>query len=54
MLVGICFRHQINFVARNTLFDLFLFGRLIHYLEAIPIDREGFGISGIQGNTQTA
>jgi 1-acyl-sn-glycerol-3-phosphate acyltransferase len=48
VLVGICFRHQINFVARNTLFDIWLFGRLIHYLEAIPIDREGFGISGIK------
>jgi 1-acyl-sn-glycerol-3-phosphate acyltransferase len=48
VLVGICFRKQINFLARNTLFDVFLFGRLIHYLEAIPIDREGFGISGIK------
>ena len=48
MLVGICFRQQINFLARNTLFDLFIFGRLIHYLEAIPIDREGFGLSGIK------
>lgn len=48
VLVGICFRKQINFLARNTLFDLFLFGRLIHYLEAIPIDRDGLSISGIK------
>ena len=27
VLVGICFRQQINFLARNTLFDVFLFGR---------------------------
>jgi 1-acyl-sn-glycerol-3-phosphate acyltransferase len=48
VLVGICFRKQISFVARNTLFDVFLFGRLIRYLEAIPIDRNGLGISGIK------
>ncbi len=48
VLVGICFPRQINFVARNTLFDVPLFGRLIRYLEAIPIDRDGFGVTGIK------
>jgi len=48
VLVGICFRKQINFVARDTLFTVPVFGPLIHYLEAIPIDRTGFGISGIK------
>ena len=48
VLVGICFRHPINFLARDTLFKTFLFGPLIHYLEAIPIERDGFGISGIK------
>ena len=35
-------------MARKTLFDVFLFGRLIRYLESIPIDRDGLGISGIK------
>lgn len=48
VLVGICFRHQINFLARETLFHTFLFGPLIRYLEAIPLDREGLGVSGIK------
>jgi 1-acyl-sn-glycerol-3-phosphate acyltransferase len=48
VLVGICFKHQLNFLARDTLFKTFLFGPLIHYLEAIPIERDGFGISGIK------
>ena len=48
VLVGICFKHQLNFLARDTLFKVFLFGPLIHYLEAIPIERDGFGISGIK------
>ncbi|MHB8956271.1 MAG: lysophospholipid acyltransferase family protein [Pirellulaceae bacterium] len=48
VLVGICFWQQINFLARDTLFEKFLFGPLIRYLEAIPIDRDGFGISGIK------
>jgi 1-acyl-sn-glycerol-3-phosphate acyltransferase len=48
VLVGICFRRQINFVARDTLLSVPLFGPLIRYLEAIPIDREGLSISGIK------
>jgi 1-acyl-sn-glycerol-3-phosphate acyltransferase len=48
VLIGICFWKQINFLARNTLFEVPLFGPLIHYLEAIPIDREGLSLSGIK------
>jgi 1-acyl-sn-glycerol-3-phosphate acyltransferase len=48
VLVGICFWQQINFLARDTLFRTLLFGPLIRYLEAIPIDRDGFGLSGIK------
>ena len=48
VLVGVCFRQQLNFLARDTLFHTFLFGPLIRYLEAIPIDRDGFGLSGIK------
>lgn len=48
ILVGICFRRQLSFLARKTLFDWFLFGRLIRYLDAIPIDRDGMSLGGIK------
>ena len=48
VLVGICFPWPVNFVARQSLFDTFLFGAVIHYLDAIPIDREGMSLSGIK------
>jgi 1-acyl-sn-glycerol-3-phosphate acyltransferase len=37
-----------NFVARKSLFTNPLFGWLIRFLDAIPLDREGFGFSGIK------
>ncbi len=48
VLVGICFRQQLNFLARKTLFDTFLFGRIIRYLDAIPVDRDGMSLGGIK------
>ena len=47
-LVGIGSRRQMNYVARRTLFQIPLFGRFIHSVGAIPIDREGIGLSGIK------
>ena len=47
-LVGIGSRRRMNFVARKTLFDIPLFGRIIHSVDAIPIDRDGFGLGGIK------
>ncbi|MFW6168961.1 MAG: lysophospholipid acyltransferase family protein [Planctomycetota bacterium] len=47
-LIGICFPGQANFLARGTLFTHFLFGTIIRYLEAIPIDREGMSLGGIK------
>jgi 1-acyl-sn-glycerol-3-phosphate acyltransferase len=47
-LVGMgCCRHM-NYIARETLFGFAPFGWLIHSINAIPIDREGFGIAGIK------
>ncbi len=47
-LVGIgCARH-LNYLARDTLFRFAPFGWLIHSVGAIPIDREGVGLSGIK------
>ena len=47
-LVGMgCCRHM-NYIARQTLFDFAPFGWLIHSINAIPIDRGGFGLAGIK------
>jgi 1-acyl-sn-glycerol-3-phosphate acyltransferase len=47
-LVGMgCGRHM-NYIARQTLFDFTPFAWLIRSINAIPIDREGFGIAGIK------
>jgi 1-acyl-sn-glycerol-3-phosphate acyltransferase len=47
-LVGVGCWRQMNFVARRTLFDSVIFGRLIKSVGAIPIDRDGIGLSGIK------
>jgi 1-acyl-sn-glycerol-3-phosphate acyltransferase len=48
VLVGICFRNRLNFLARKTLFDSLAFGGMIRYLDAIPIDRDGMSLGGIK------
>lgn len=48
VLIGICFRMQMNFLARKTLFDSFPFGIIIRYLDAIPIDRDGMSLGGVK------
>lgn len=47
-LVGIGCRRRMNYLARDTLFKFAPFGWLIRSANAIPIDREGVGISGIK------
>ena len=37
-----------NFLARKTLFDFAPFGWLFHSLDAIPIDRDGIGLSSLK------
>ncbi len=46
--VGIAFRRRLNYLARSTLFRSRLFGWLIHYLDAIPIERDGMGLAGLK------
>ncbi|MFO7904280.1 MAG: lysophospholipid acyltransferase family protein [Pirellulaceae bacterium] len=48
VLIGICFSEPANFLARKTLFTHVLFGRIIGYLDAIPIDRDGMSLGGIK------
>jgi 1-acyl-sn-glycerol-3-phosphate acyltransferase len=48
MLLGMACQRRLNFLARETLFAFGPFGWLIHSLDAIPIDREGLGLSGLK------
>ena len=47
-LVGSCLLRGINYLARNTLFRYPGFGWLLRKLEAVPVDREGGGASGLR------
>jgi 1-acyl-sn-glycerol-3-phosphate acyltransferase len=48
VLIGVATKRRLSYLARETLFGFFLFRWLIRSLNAIPIDREGFGLSGIK------
>ncbi|MCC6126608.1 MAG: 1-acyl-sn-glycerol-3-phosphate acyltransferase [Pirellulales bacterium] len=47
-LVGAGCPRRMNYLARETLFRFAPFGRLIYAVGAIPLDREGVGLSGIK------
>ncbi len=48
VLVGVCFNEGLNFMARKTLFRSPLFGWIIAYLDAIPVNRDGMSLEGIK------
>lgn len=48
VLVGLALDRRLNYLARKTLFRFAPFRWLIEFLDAIPIDRDGFGIGGIK------
>ncbi len=48
VVVGVCSNRRMNYLARKTLFRFLPFRWLISYLDAIPIDRDGMGLSGIK------
>ena len=48
VLVGITFNRHMNFLARKTLFNNWIFAALIRNLDAIEIDRDGSGLSGLK------
>lgn len=48
VLVGMAFDRRLNYVARQTLFGFAPFRWLINSLDAIPIDRDGLGMSGLK------
>jgi 1-acyl-sn-glycerol-3-phosphate acyltransferase len=47
-LIGAGIPRPLNFLARQTLFDIPLLGRIIATVNAIPIDRQGVGLGGIK------
>lgn len=47
-LVGLTCARRMNYLARDTLFRVPILAPLIRFLDAIPIDREGIGLSGIK------
>ncbi len=47
-LIGSGFNRRLNYLARKTLFRFFPFRWLIEFFDAIPIDREGSGLSGLK------
>lgn len=48
VLVGICFNDSLNYLARKTLFKNFLFAFVIRVLDAIEIDRDRGGLTGLR------
>ncbi|HVA49921.1 MAG TPA: lysophospholipid acyltransferase family protein [Pirellulales bacterium] len=48
VLVGLACDRRLNYLARNSLFRVPGFRWLIESLDAIPIDREGLGLSGLK------
>jgi len=47
-LMGMVIPREINYVARDTLFDNKLLAPFIRSVNAIPIDREGLGLAGLK------
>ncbi len=54
VLVGVTLQRRLNYMARETLFDFAPFRWLIQSLDAIPIDREGLGLSGLKETLKRA
>ena len=47
-LMGMCIPREVNYVARETLFDVPLLAAFIRSVNAIPIDRDGLGLAGLK------
>jgi 1-acyl-sn-glycerol-3-phosphate acyltransferase len=48
VLVGLTCNRRMNYVARKTLFDVIGLRQLISFLDAIPVERDGIGLSGLK------
>ena len=48
VLVGLAYPQRMNYLARQSLFEIPVLRFLMHSLDATPIQREGMGIGGIK------
>ena len=48
VLVGLACDRRLNYLARDSLFRIPGLRSLIHFLDAIPIDRDGLGLAGLR------
>lgn len=48
VLVGLTADRRVHYLARANLFEIPLFSTLIDWYDAIPIERDGMGISGVK------
>ena len=48
VLIGISFERHLDYLAKASLFKVILLGSIISWLDAIPIDRDRGGLSGLR------
>ena len=48
ILIGMACKRRMNYLARASLFRSAFLGRILHWFDAIPIEREGIGIGGLR------
>ena len=48
IVVGCIMPRRMNFLAKESLFDIFPLGWFLRQVDTIPIDREGMGVSGMK------
>jgi 1-acyl-sn-glycerol-3-phosphate acyltransferase len=48
VLIGLAFDRRLHYLARKSLFRGGLFQWFMEYMDVIPIDRDGFGFSGLK------
>lgn len=47
-LIGVGLSRMVNYLARNTLFDIPVFGAILRSWKVVPVDREGGGGAGLK------
>src|SRR5512135_1034643 len=47
--IGSACSREISYLARETLFDIPLFGSVLRAVNVVPVDREGGGAAGLKG-----
>lgn len=48
VLIGVTFNERLNYLARRSLFNNWVFGELIRLLDAIELDRDRSGLAGLK------